>query len=41
MLIVFMALINFSRMKVPMTPTIIEPDDVEGWRNEESPEAPK
>jgi hypothetical protein len=38
---VSLAEFNFSRMKVPMTPTIIEPDDVEGWRNEESPEAPK
>ena len=32
---------NFSRIKVPITPKMIEPDDVEGWRNEEAPEAPK
>jgi len=32
---------NFSRLKVPVTPKNIEPEDVEGWRNEEAPEAPK
>lgn len=32
---------NFSRMRVPVTPKSIEPEDVEGWRNEEYPEAPK
>ena len=38
---VSLAEFNFSRLRVPIQPKYVEPDDVEGWRNEESPQAPK
>jgi len=28
---------NFSRVRVPVPPKYLEPEDVEGWRNEEKP----
>jgi len=38
---VSLAEFNFRRMRVRITPKSVEPDDVEGWRNEESPEGYK
>lgn len=38
---VALAEFNFSRVKVPIQPKSVEPDDVEGWRNDEAPPAPK